>query len=1316
MKTKNMFLDLSQDNKVLVDSSPVYSNTRTKFLQAVDRWLSGKEKERENASRVMAIYGRPGIGKTCIAAEICRLYPDQLAGFHFFQFLPRRPDHNFVSTMLLSMARQLSNEIPSYASLLPRSEKLLLLLAENNVEKLFEVLIYLPLQKPDDLRHDSGKNLLLIIDAVDECYEGDRNHLFRLLNSFDLKTPEWLYLFFTIRDDNQLTGQLDRIHLIELKGTSEAMTSDIKRFFKDPMSRLIERISLDPALAQLTPHAQGTFLGAYLLKKKLENYPDGKTLPLKDIVLLPTGFSDLCKEHFQQFFNHMSKIYSAKEGPVLYNTILGILVTAKEKLSKSFIKMIDAKLETDDILNHLKETVDVDDDGFIGFHHKSISEWLQSEQTAAPLSTSLVNARQKMADLVTIWLGPIVDDSPPSSSVAVPLQLQQYALKHAMEHLTDVPRQNDNIARLLCCLRFIEEKLTIPGVTLADLVRDYDHSHYQTTPAGNKLITLDGYMKKSTNLAEQIEAYRRFVNSRGHSISRNSKLLLQFAANYPTVPRIQQNARIDLSEKPWLEDLTGAAETPSTVKVVDGRICQGDLSADSKSIVVLTQGDKGILAYIISLATGEASGDPIDLNSVPDRTGLCIRFLPDNNNMFVGSLSSFIAVKTGKPTPSGFDVQSVKLSEKYSIECCDVAASLLVCGITTLPSGGRSLHVVSFDLKTKVVKMIEVLKFRFGGSAAQTGIKSCSLSPDASLLGTCVKQTTKVEVKVWSTSGWNALHSIDVENDTLSRCYFVDGNQRMLICGGVDGTQETHQKTYSWNFQGKTLKVTPFGNPEYRSVCHAKNSQLIIAQRCPSNARVTLSRWKKGSTTMQDKPDERHVIHGLTNFMDVIATEKNAVFLSNNFIRIYKLTDLVALDAAPKSPTNSYSVYDSIVVGLGIVHRSDDLLVVHRASGMTSPEEQALVSRLNVRSDGTLVKSEVFSDLLNSGIIGKAGMLSGCFQGTGSASEICACTPDGVFVILNTGNVVKVCEISSGSQRTLPGLSEIKKTGPSRASSTAEIIRMAVSTKDPLVGISYSDKSESIFLFDLKAKTSDPTLEIGLDADVADFCFIPHNGYVMVHHRKKEEKLTIWNQRTGASVSVQTNINVAYARLSPASDRIVLSLRQDGRSSRGGFPVLRNSDGRFNIELTTSGDWNPEVEESDLEFSGDGTIVIGVSRDVNVYRIWNAGKGEVLKDLSVDSMAPIAEIGGMITNIHALFNGGTILYVCDIVSGDVVSAILLDETVSQKASRRGLRISSKGNVVVASTENGAELRLFQCHNLQSVKRKTTLQLLIEKTK
>jgi len=75
-----------------------------------------------------------------------------------------------------------------------------------------------------------------------------------------------------------------------------------------------------------------------------------------------------------------------------------------------------------------------------------------------------------------------------SGETNVDERLTDYAVKHAVYHLTDAGKQAENVSRVLCSLRYVQQKLKlmreIPGgVAVRYLLDDYEHSHYQVSIA-----------------------------------------------------------------------------------------------------------------------------------------------------------------------------------------------------------------------------------------------------------------------------------------------------------------------------------------------------------------------------------------------------------------------------------------------------------------------------------------------------------------------------------------------------------------------------------------------------------------------------------------------------------------------------------------------------------------------------------------------------------------------------------------------------------------------------------------------------------------
>ena len=1303
---KALLVDLAPPNEAICSRHSLTLNTRAKLLHSFDKWFLNTDKEKET-SRLMAVVGKPGIGKTCLASEICRRHPQQLAGSHFFQQVNASLDLNDPRCTIMGLARVFCDVFPNYAYMLPKLEKMEDLVLNADIADLYEELLQTPLGSAGFV-HDPEKHMLIVIDALDECSLTDREQFLQVLNNSTESLPEWLYILVTVRNENQILGLLDTAQVLELKNNNDNLM-DIKRYLREPMGRYMDRISLDGGLTQLAKKSEGSFLAAYLLRQKLDTLPQDTKIALRSIdATFVSGFNALCKEFFQGYRESLGNKSTPKEAINTYNTILGILVAAKEPLHKEFLQY--CSFEDDTVLAGLTGVL-VEEEACMSLCHSHLIDWLCNESLSGELSASPATGREKLAELCATWVSTLTDDK---KGATVHPKLMEYALKHMVWHLTDVPKQQENLTKFLCCINYIQQKLSLPGVHLSHLIGDYRHAHFQINGDSSKLITLPEYMKRQPKLMEQIDSFYKFVNQRGVDLNQNPQFTLHIAANYPTVQRIQQNARVELSRQPWIEDLTAVPESHGVSSNYSGQIIAFDLSHDTKTLGLVTKdAEYNLKLHLLNPHTGDRKSETVDIKGIKDRVGLTMKFLPDGN-IFVGSLTTFVSFR-GKPLPSGLDMQSIQMKEKFSIECCAVSGKYLACGLNTFPWNGRSLHLTVFDLKAKKCsKTLEVLRFRFGGSA-QFGVKCCAVSRDETMVAACVKQSNKPQLKVnvWGIPKWAVLHSVDIDCDSITKCSFVDSSTLLLGSSvrsmtGTAGYAFTPIKTHLWDLNASS-KPVEVDSAEAHSVYVANPKRTASAKwSTTTSGPSTVCVWSKSQ--VNTGCDVSYTIRGLKAASDMRIAGDYVMFVGNDELRIYNVHDLESPDSKA-SADDKASTMGISVTNIGIFSRSDDVIITHSTPSDVS-QECVSVSVLDPRQEDLTLVSTPFQNetrqaYKSSDSIGQFK----CFRGNGSTLEVCCSTGDGNFLVFNAGSKVKVWNRSQDQVFTLPTYdeqsdknNEYKKYGG---------INCAISGKDATVGIVFGQLPYNIYLYDLKSKKMTQKISLHRDGKpsiVSDFSFLPSNGFVLSYHREFKHGLAVWNQRNGSEISRVHSANICYAKASPASDRFVLSLT---KNKQEGEIILRSSDNKVSSSLATPSTWLPNSEHSDLEFSVDGTVLVGVSRETGICRVWNAGNGEVLKDLNT-SFTNRVEIVGMLTNTHVVFQDER-LVVFDVGSGDCVSVLPLEDGLMRKLSRSGLRITSRGNYMVGAKANG-HLCVFECHHFQPIKRKTTLQRMKSFTK
>ena len=447
-------------------------------------------------------------------------------------------------------------------------------------------------------------------------------------------------------------------------------------------------------------------------------------------------------------------------------------------------------------------------------------------------------------------------------------------------------------------------------------------------------------------------------------------------------------------------------------------------------------------------------------------------------------------------------------------------------------------------------------------------------------------------------------------------------------------------------------------------------------------------------------PDRKYVIYGVQDDVaEIVATDRSVIFVSSTEFSVYELQDLQTVDTAAD---DEFIAADADVQSVGFVPRSDDAVIAYRPSPALGCAACSLVLR---PGEAPVVGSRLFEP---EGTPGSSGSDQGDREGERvlAAAGHCSYTADASTALLRDGDSLRARDFSSSTVRRLPVADKMAAVDGDNNRATGNVAMFAVSPKDSLIGLVYRQSADSIHLFD--AKTADKAILVLKDDEsgaVTDFGFLPANGNVVSYHRKSGGgALVVWNQKTGATISRQTDLDVNYIRLSPASDRLALSLRGGPTGNGNGSAlILRSADNRFNVGLSTPITWSAA---SDVEFSGDGTVLVGFCAGSG--SLWNAGSGEPLRTFDGPSGQP--EVVGWPTNVHAVLHDPSRerLLVFDAISGSVVAAAATDGRVDGKWSLRRLRISPRGGVVVGSTVYG-ELRAFCCRNMASVRRQTSLQ-------
>ncbi len=769
--------------------------------------------------------------------------------------------------------------------------------------------------------------------------------------------------------------------------------------------------------------------------------------------------------------------------------------------------------------------------------------------------------------------------------------------------------------------------------------------------------------------------------------------------------------------RPWIEDVTAVPGTHCLERTMPGVIRAVDLSPDGKTMALVIKDEEyNVRLHLVSVSTGEDKITPLDIKSLNDRVGIAAKFLGVDNLVFVGSITTFIT-HTGNQVKSGIDMGQIDLKEKFSIECCDSSARYLACGLTTFPWGGKSLHLAVLDLKNKkCAKTLEVLRFRFGGSA-QCSIKATAVGRTQPYVCACVKQTPKAmeRVIVWNVTKWQVTNSIDVHSDDITKAVFV-GEGDLLMGSSIRSSDKpgsfTPVSSQHWRYKDVTNKTSVLWNKkEANSMFSTQGSTTLCCRWQKENPNAVLELWSSSPFEKSSKSTMvQYRIQGLQGVGEIFCDgQNNVICVSHEGFSVYSLQDLEIIDARGKS-SSAPNIYEINVHSLVFLPKSDTaVLTISHASEDESVDPSSSptysVYLADLSCEEVHLTPTPFREVQcgpNKSSQDRSGQFS-TFQGSGTSSEMCIPSPDSNFLVLNTGSKIMIWDRKVDSVKSLPTFDEL--SDKSNCDESKSGLKCFVSPKENIGIVVYGQQAYRGYIYDLRTGNELRKFQHKHNVDkasITDLVFLPSNGQIFTYHRAMDSTLSAWNIRSCECIS-STSLPISFARVSPASDRIALSIRT---AKHEGQIVLRNSEGKFSRQLATKNPWLPSSKESDFEFSADGTILLGVSSSQRIFRVWNAGNGELLTDLHMFHSGH-TQVMGMLTNSHALFHDTRFITI-DVAKDELTTVLPLDVTLDSKWSPRGLRLSPRGQVLAGASHAG-RLAVFHCHNFATAKRMTTLQ-------
>ena len=530
------------------------NNYLAKFQEGTREWIFNEVKnwldDRRSPHRAMLITAVAGMGKSVASAVICKRMQkeDRLIGCHFCQHscdFYRDPKR-----MLQSLAYQLSSKLPEYKAALvkqlssDRSKEL----KDMRVEDLFVWLFKEPLSAVAD----PGRNVLVIIDALDESELDGRNELLDVIANHFSKLPLWIRFLITARPEKNISDKLRNLKIFKLQQEDERNRDDIKTFFEKKLnSDVTNPGSLSAIVQELVHLSDGSMLFAYFLIQMIH---DG-TSPVSPEELrrqFPHGISSVYQSYFERMEKRLKEELKDNYGNFLTD-FLSALTVSEEPLHKDFI--VDILLQN----RNTSESDRLSDqrklEGVIGcisslftlredhvhVFHKSIKDWL-TDPSNGFFFVEEKKGHKILSKLCAKALEIVKGCRGPSTQAK-----KKYALRHCVKHMleaceTESAQMEELVQGYVTDLELVYAKLRTEDTdVLKDLilVQEHPNSRALSEEIHNTIESLLLQFKKNPKLLRDNPGmiFQNLLNEGGSALYQQvSDTLLR---SHPEIPYME---------------------------------------------------------------------------------------------------------------------------------------------------------------------------------------------------------------------------------------------------------------------------------------------------------------------------------------------------------------------------------------------------------------------------------------------------------------------------------------------------------------------------------------------------------------------------------------------------------------------------------------------------------------------------------------------------------------------------------------------------------------------------------------------------------
>lgn len=353
------------------------------LLDAVEEWCG----KRDSGSRIFWIMGDPGVGKSAFVAHLTHYGRDKVVAVHFCEW--NKPGHKDARQVVLNLAFQLAARLPDYRKLLLTLPDIDNLAGKKEVAEVFDYLLVGPLQHVIDGGHS---RYLIVIDALDEATEGDRNPLVEMLAYHAPRLPEWLGILVSSRPEHEVKTPLQGLAGLQpfiLETGRKENQEDIRCYLRKELATELNGRDERTVIENILKKSEGIFLYVEYVCAEIRN----NRLSLDRLDEFPRGLGGI---YAQFFLRQFPTIHVYKD---TIRQVLGVIAAAREPLELTYITHLFDwdTYDQEDFLSAVG-TLFRESAGRIEPFHKSLLDWVTDKNRAGHYFVSSEEGHRLLAD------------------------------------------------------------------------------------------------------------------------------------------------------------------------------------------------------------------------------------------------------------------------------------------------------------------------------------------------------------------------------------------------------------------------------------------------------------------------------------------------------------------------------------------------------------------------------------------------------------------------------------------------------------------------------------------------------------------------------------------------------------------------------------------------------------------------------------------------------------------------------------------------------------------------------------------------------